>query len=60
MNWDDNSFAFPIDGTITCRICGGEFNVLIWSAALRAGFCNPCFEAWYDKITKWLKNREGV
>jgi hypothetical protein len=28
--------------------------------ALGADFCDLCFDAWYERITEWLKNREGV
>lgn len=56
---DDISIAFLASAdTMTCRICKMEFTVLVWSDALRAGFCNPCFDNWYERITKWLRNRE--
>lgn len=50
---DDIAFTFPIDGTITCKICKQEFNILVWSDALRSSFCDPCFDKWYDKIMEY-------
>ncbi len=58
MDSEDIAFTFPSDGKITCKICKMEFNVLIWSDSLRADFCNPCFERYYDKLIEYQKRNK--
>jgi len=55
---DDIAFTFPTDGTIVCKACKQEFNVLIWSDTLRMSFCNPCFDKYYDLALDYKKRHQ--